>query len=258
MENESMYGYKLTLAYDGTSYSGWQIQPNAPSIQQHLQQVLQPLLHQKELAVIGSGRTDAGVHAKGQVAHFHFDEILDCNQLLYSMNGMLPQTIRIKTIEQVSPHFHARYSAIGKEYHYYLHLDRIMDPFRRLYCWHVRSQFDIDQLYMAANCFIGTHDFTSFANEAHAGSAARNPVRTLQRLTVKSIEGGVCLEFEGNGFLYKMVRNIVGTLVDVALHKISVEAITHIFAAKDRRQASRAAPAQGLFLMHVKYPEGVQ
>ncbi|WP_068468946.1 tRNA pseudouridine(38-40) synthase TruA [Candidatus Protochlamydia phocaeensis] len=249
-----MHTYKLTIAYDGTHYSGWQIQPNAPSIQQHLQETLCTLLREEKVVVTGSGRTDAGVHAIAQIAHFKSEKRLDLNRLQFALNGMLPHDIRIKQAEMAALHFHAQYSAIGKEYHYFLHLDRVMDPFRRLYCWHVHSKIDSDLLKEAAARFVGTHDFTSFANEAHTGTAAHDPVRTLYRLDIKPVEGGLRMEFEGNGFLYKMVRNIVGTLEEVASHKRPLEDIEAIFAAKDRRKAGKAAPPQGLFLARVDYP----
>lgn len=253
-----MHCYKLIISYDGTNYSGWQIQPNASSIQQHIQEALKKILHRERVILIGSGRTDAGVHAKGQAAHFHHTDLLDLNLLLLSLNGILPRDIRVKKAELAPSHFHAQYSAIGKEYHYHLYLERIMDPFRRLYCWHFSRQLNLELLKEAAACFVGTHNFTSFANESHAGSAAKNPVRTLYRLDVKEEPEGLRLEFEGNGFLYKMVRNIVGMVMDVAIGKRSIEDIEAVFKAKDRRQASLAAPPQGLFLMRVNYPGALE
>ncbi len=248
-----MYAYKLIIAYDGTCYSGWQIQPNASSIQQVLQNVLKILLR-TSVPVIGSGRTDAGAHAYGQVAHFKHTQFLDLSRFLLSLNGILPRDIRIKKIEPVSLDFHAQYSAIGKEYHYYLHLDPVMDPFRRLYCWHIHQKIDLDTLVKGSTYFVGTHDFTSFANEAHTGSAAHDPIRTLYRLDIKNIEEGVRFEFEGDGFLYKMVRNIVGTLVEAASGKRPLEEIQTILEMKDRRRAGIAAPSRGLFLVRVDYP----
>ncbi len=251
-----MHRYKLTLAYDGTSYSGWQIQPNAPSIQQHLQEALSIFLRTKNTEVIGSGRTDAGVHALNQVAHFQVEHPLDVNRAQYALNGLLPRDIRINSLKAAPAFFHAQYDAIGKEYHYHLVLDRVGDPFRRLYAWHVLQKLDLDSLKEASRLFVGTHDFTSFANEPLAGAVARNPVRSIYRLDVIKIDRGVRLEFEGNGFLYKMVRNIVGTLVNVASHRFSVERVAEILALKDRRFAGQAAPAHGLFLVKVNYPEG--
>jgi tRNA pseudouridine38-40 synthase len=253
-----MHCYKLTLAYDGTHYSGWQVQPNAISIQQKIQGALSILLKKEKVVLIGSGRTDAGVHAKGQVAHFHFPYLIYLARLHVSLNGLLPKDIRIKKVELAPSHFHSQYSAVRKEYHYYLHLDRVMNPFQRLYTWHVQRKVDVNLLKEAAKLFIGTHDFTSFANEAHRGTAAKDPIRTLYRLDVKLIEGGLRLEFEGDGFLYKMVRNIVGTLMDVACFKRSMDEIPHIFAAKDRRQASLSAPPQGLFLVEVFYENSLE
>lgn len=247
--------YKLTLTYDGTRYSGWQIQPNAPSIQQCLQEALATFLSGENIAVIGSGRTDAGVHAINQVAHFKTQHELNPNRLLLALNGLLPRDIRVKKVEIAPLTFHSQCSAIGKEYHYYLYLERVLDPFRRLYCWHVLRKLDVALLHEAATLFIGTHDFTSFANEPHAGSVAKNPVRTIYRLSICPAEGGLRLEFEGNGFLYKMVRNIVGTLIEVASHRLTIADLIAIFEAKDRRTAGRAAPPQGLFLMRVDYPE---
>lgn len=249
-----MQCYKLTLSYDGTQYSGWQMQPNAPSIQGHLQKAITVFLGGKAVTVIGSGRTDAGVHAMNQVAHFKIEKDLNLNRLIKALNGLLPRDIRIKKVENVPIQFHAQYSAIGKEYHYYLYLEPVMDPFRRLYCWHVMRTLDRSLLYKAASLFVGTHDFTSFANEPHSGPVMKNPVRTLYRLDICPMEGGIRLEFEGNGFLYKMVRNIVGSLIDVASHRLVVSDILSIFQAKDRRRASSAAPPQGLFLAKVNYP----
>lgn len=247
-----MFKYRLTIAYDGTAYSGWQVQPHDLSIQHVLQKALGIILR-KTVVLIGSGRTDAGVHAAGQTAHFTHDSEIDLYRFQNSLNGLIPPDIRIKSIDLVPSDFHAQYSAVAKEYHYHLHLDKVMDPFRRRYCWHLHHSLDLNLLHEAAGLFVGTHDFTSFANEAHKGTASRDPVRTLKRLDLVEEPGGLRLEFEGDGFLYKMVRNIVGTLVDVASKKRSLDDINKIFAAKDRRQASMAAPPQGLFLMFVQY-----
>lgn len=249
---DKRYNYKLTLAYDGTHFSGWQVQPNGISIQQKLQEALQIITHD-QVHVTGSGRTDAGVHALKQVANFRSDNTLDLRRLQASLNGLLPYDIRILKCEEAPLDFHARYSATSKCYHYNLTLSPVQLPFHRLYSWHIRENLDRELLKRAARLFIGTHDFTSFANEAHAGSAAHDPVRTLTRLDIIEHDEGVRLELEANGFLYKMVRNIVGVLHEVATGKRAVEEIDTILAAKDRRQAGKAAPAQGLFLAYVTY-----
>ncbi len=246
--------YKLVIAYDGTSFGGWQIQSNSISIQALIQEALSTIL-QEPLFITGSGRTDAGVHAMGQVAHFTTDKPFECARLQYSLNGILPPTIRILTICPVPDHFHARYSASSKEYHYHLHLKPALNPFKRLYSHPVYTPLDLNLMAEGAKYLIGTHDFTSFANEAHAGTAARDAIRTLTRLTLAAEEDGIRLEFEGDGFLYKMVRNLTGTLLDVGAGKILPTQIEEIFAAKDRRKASSAAPALGLFLMKVSYPD---
>lgn len=247
-----MHCYKLTIAYDGTHYSGWQVQPNAISVQQLIQDALKTVL-KEQVVVIGSGRTDAGVHAKAQIAHFKWTGQLDISKLLISLNGLLPHDIRVLKVEETDIDFHSQHSTSGKEYHYFIHLETIMDPFKRNYCWHVRRKIDIPLLKKAARLFVGKHDFTSFTNEQHAGSAAKDPVRTIYRIDVCEIDGGLRLEFEGEGFLYKMVRNIVGMLIDVSSGRRPIEDIPALFAAKDRRQAPMAAPAQGLFLVKVNY-----
>jgi len=253
MESKNTFNYKMTLAYDGTHYCGWQIQPNGITIQEILQNAIKIIL-KEEVAIIGSGRTDAGVHAFGQTAHFKHTTEINLYRFQASLNGVLPYDIRVKQIEFVPLDFHAQYSAIGKTYQYHLYLDRVQMPFCRLYSWHVHEKINLELLKEGASLFLGTHDFTSFANEAHAGCAAHDPIRTLKRLDIIPEEGGVCLEVEADGFLYKMVRNIVGTLVEVSSGKRKPSDIPRIFADKDRRLAGFAAPPQGLFLMRVDYP----
>lgn len=245
--------YKLTIAYDGTHYSGWQVQTNAISIQSLVQKSLETALR-SPIALTGSGRTDSGVHALCQVAHFSFPAPIDPFRLRASLNGLLPEDIRILEIEEAPEDFHARYSAVGKTYHYYIQIDGPLNPFRRLYSYKVFHPVDLALLKEAARLFIGTHDFSSFAHEADKGSASRDPVRTLTRLDVIEEAHGFRLEFEGNGFLHKMVRNITGTLLDISYGKISLDEIPAIFAAKDRSKAGRTAPPHGLFLAKVHFP----
>lgn len=244
--------YKLIISYDGSPFCGWQVQGNGQSIQSQVQKALQTALRHP-LDLTGSGRTDAGVHARGQTAHFDSPIHFDPARLRISLNALLPDEIRILQIEGAPADFHARYSAIGKIYHYHLHLDPVSDPFTRTYRHHVLGSFSLEKLRKGASYFIGTHDFTSFANLKESGTLPQDAVRTIKRLDVVEQKGGVRLEFEGNGFLYKMVRNITGTLLDIALGKFDPEKIPEIFAARDRRKAGQAAPAQGLFLMEVVY-----
>jgi tRNA pseudouridine38-40 synthase len=246
--------FKITIAYDGSRFSGWQTQLNATSIQELIESAFQIALRSKT-TVIASGRTDAGVHARGQVAHFEAPSGTNLDLLFRSLNGILPHDIRILKVEPAADNFHARYNATSKEYHYHIHLDWALDPFSRLYTYHHPYSLDLIALEKACSYFVGTHDFSSFANEASKGSAAKNPIRTLYRLEMHTQPGGVRLEFEGDGFLYKMVRNITGTLIAIGRGKMSVEDLEALFKAKDRRKASPAAPPQGLFLMKVNYNE---
>lgn len=250
--NDLPRNYKMTIAYDGTAYCGWQIQSNSITIQEIIQEIVSKI-SQKKILLIGSGRTDAGVHALGQVAHFRCLHIKDLARFQKSMNSLLPKDIRILHVEEIQDHFHAQYSAIGKIYHYHLHLDPALNPFNQTYSLHVKEKINLGLLQESALIFLGTHDFTSFANEAHQGSASRDPVRTLKRLDIIEQSGKIRLEFEGDGFLYKMVRNIVGTLLGVATGKYSKEELSFILAACDRRRAGQTAPPHGLFLMKVLY-----
>lgn len=247
-----MPNYRITIAYDGTCYHGWQVQPNGITIQEVLMEKSAIILRQP-VKMIGSGRTDAGVHAHGQVAHFKMDEPINQERYFGSINALLPKDIRVLQLDEVPEDFHAQYSAIGKTYHYHLWLNRVQDPFKRLYSLHVREKLDLELLFQASKKFLGTHDFTSFANEAHTGCAAYDAIRTIKRLDFIPQEGGFRMEIEADGFLYKMVRNIVGTLLDIARGKMSIDEISHLFEQQDRRLAGKAAPPHGLFLYQVDY-----
>lgn len=247
-----MNHYKLIIAYDGTHYHGWQVQPNGITIQEVLQKQMAVTLRH-EVQVTGSGRTDSGVHATGQTAHFHTENELDAGKFLNSINALIPNDIRVLSCTPVTSDFHSRYSATGKIYHYHLWLDRFQSPFHRLYSLHVREKIDLELLQKAAQLFLGTHDFAAFANESHTGVASYDSIRTVRRLDLIPQEGGVRIEIEADGFLYKMVRNIVGTLIDCARGKLPIEEIPQIFESKDRRKAGKAAPPHGLFLHHVHY-----
>ena len=257
MSESSPQKYLLKIAYDGTAYGGWQIQENAPSIQGIIENTLHKILQEK-IPLVGSGRTDAGVHALGQTAHFSTAKSFVPAKLLHSLNQLLPPDIRILEIHSVPLDFHARYSAIRKVYEYHLHLTATRSPFLYPFSYHPPYKVDLLLLKQCLPFFVGTHDFTSFANEAHSGSAAKDPVRTLFALDLIEKEEGVSLRFKGEGFLYKMVRNITGTLLDIAAGKMDPSCIPTIFAAKDRRVAGRTAPAQGLFLVEVHYPKKTQ
>ena len=247
--------YKLTIAYDGGNYFGWQIQPNKNSIQEEIEKALSLILQEK-IKITGSGRTDAKVHAKGQIAHFSSSQNLNLHKLRYSLNGLLPKDIRILKIEKASASFHARFSATKKRYNYYINTAFYEDPFNRKYAYHFPYKIDYDLLLQAKEKFIGRHDFTSFAND-HKKAKTKSFVREIYKLNIKQEKNLLIFEFEGSGFLYKMIRNIVGTLLDIATHKIKLEDLSAIFLAKDRAKASRALPPHGLFLMGVSYNETI-
>jgi tRNA pseudouridine38-40 synthase len=224
------------------------VQPNGTSIQELLEEVL-ATIHQRRISVTGAGRTDAGVHALAQIAHFTLD---GPPPSLRSLNGLLPADIRVFDIAEVSDDFHARFSATGKIYHYHLWTDPVQSPFKRLYSLHHTYPLDREAVESAISHLLGTHDFTSFANES---GAKRNPIRTIDRIDLVDQPGGLRLEFEGKSFLYKMVRNLVGTLLEVGAGKRSPNDIPTILAAGDRRAAGKAAAPHGLFLVEVHYDE---
>lgn len=247
--------FRLDIAYDGTDFSGWQVQNSGISIQGTIEKAIEVLTHEA-VRIVGSGRTDAGVHALNQVAHFHLatDTIYkDPSLLKRALNGLLPDTIRIINVAIVPKTFHAQRSASSKEYHYHLCFDDVVLPFVRPYVWHCRKRVNIDVLIEAAKLFIGEHDFVAYSNAPGRGCQRKTTVRTLYRLDVIRTQTGVRLEFEGNGFLYKMVRNITGMIIGVASGRRSIEEISTVFQSKDRRIAEPAAPARGLFLVRVNY-----
>lgn len=245
-----MFTYSLKIAYDGTSYSGWQRQPNGPSIQQTIEEALRTLL-QEEVKIVGSGRTDAGVHALGQVAHFKTDKQWAPRRLVLALNGKLPPLIRILEAQHEHCSFHASRSASSKCYHYHIWFTGPVPPQKHLYTLQLHQPLDLDRISEAIPHFVGRHDFASFAN---CGSSAKTTVRNLFRLELIEQEGGIRLEFEGEGFLYKMVRNIVGTLIEIGQKRLDASCIPALMEARDRRVAGRAASARGLFLMWVTYP----
>jgi tRNA pseudouridine38-40 synthase len=251
MENKT---YRMLIAYDGTEYCGFQMQPNAISIQEMIEKALFQITR-KDISIIGSGRTDAGVHALRQVAHFKIDKELDSAYVLKGLNGILPQDIRVLSIEETSPSFHAQKSATSKVYQYRICPGPIVMPTERLYCLPLWDKIDLDLLDAAKAKFIGKHDFTSFSNKCEKGACKKNPVRTIFRIDTLNKDGLLVLEFEGDGFLYKMVRNIVGALLEVATGRRPLSDIDAMFEAKDRKKGAKAAAAKGLFLVRVHYPE---
>jgi len=245
-----MKNFKITLEYDGTNYHGWQRQKNQASIQAEIERALAAITR-KPVTVIGSGRTDAGVHALGQVANFTCDTRLEVEALHKGLNSLLPDDIVIRDCRQVASAFHARYDAKSKLYHYHILNRPVPAAIGRQYCWHVRKPLDTSAMKAAAAHLIGTHDFKAFEG---AGSRRAHSRRTVMLSELDKKEAG-CLVFRiaADGFLRFMVRNIVGTLVDVGWRKITPADFQQILAGGDRARAGATAPARGLCLMQVNY-----
>ena len=248
--------YFVTFSYDGTRYHGWQIQPNGPSVQEKLQWALSTLLRE-EIQVTGAGRTDAGVHARMMVAHFDFDGVweegsgasLDCKQLAYKLNRLLPQDIAIQRVEPVSDEMHARFSAIARTYHYYIHTEK--DPFLRTTSCELHYPLDFDRMNEAAAILMEYEDFGAFC-KAHADVKT-----TLCHVTVarwhQTSPTSWYFEITANRFLRNMVRAVVGTLIDVGRGRLSLDDFRKVIEGKRRTEAGESMPAHALFLEDIKY-----
>ena len=244
-----MRNLKLTLAYDGTCFHGWQIQPELPTVQGEIQQALQKLFNH-DVAVTGSGRTDAGVHAHAQVANVLTTRSMDTGAVLRGANALLPREIRVLAVEEVSPEFHARRSARSKTYQYRIWRKPIVSPFECRYVYAFRYPLDETVVDRATNCFVGTHDFTSFCATA---SETEDRKRTIYEAGWTRSDAEWRFQIRGNGFLQYMVRTIVGTLLEIGQGRIPVEQVPAIFEARDRQTAGPTVPASGLHLMKVEY-----
>ena len=244
--------FKMIVEYDGTAYSGWQIQNDVPTIQGEIENALRRITGQT-LRVTGSGRTDAGVHALGQTAGFVCETKLPVQQLHKGLNSLLPPDIVIRSLASVSTSFHPRYDAVSKVYRYRILNRPWPGAIGRQYAWHLRRPLDSNAMGFAVNHLIGTHDFKALEG---SGSPRESTVRHVFRASVEPREPGFLIfEIEANGFLRFMVRNIVGTLVEAGLSKRSAADLKRILASRDRNQAGPTAPPQGLFLVRVIYPE---
>ncbi len=242
--------YKITIEYDGSAYHGWQRQYDLPTIQDEIEKALMTMTG-KKLSLIGSGRTDAGVHAFGQVANFHCDTSLNPEVFQKGLNSLIPNDIVITDCKQVHEKFHARYDVISKIYYYRI-LNRVIPAaIFRQYAWHVPKKLNLEDMRNALGYIIGTHDFKAFEG---AGSPRANTTRCVVNADlVEKKDGHLVFKIEGDGFLRFMVRNIIGTLLDVGLEKMTTNDFKKIFESKDRNLAGATAPAHGLFLKQVKY-----
>jgi len=242
--------YRLTLCYRGTEFHGWQRQPQHPSIQSHIEAALEKCWGHP-VVLQGSGRTDTGVHALAQVAHFREIPKIPPANMVAALNNNLPEGIRILKVAFAPPSFHARFSATGKEYHYHILNQAIADPFKLDLAWHIRLPLDLEAIRSTFPMLTGTHDFASYTS--NPGYERETTVRTITGIHLKKKGSELVLVFRGEGFLYRMVRNLVGAMVKVGQHRIQPGDIETILKARKRSEAPPTAPAHGLYLARVFY-----
>lgn len=244
---------KLTLSYDGGAYAGWQVQPDKPTVQGTLEAALRQIT-QEPIRVTAAGRTDAGVHALGQVAGFATATRLTNAELQRALNAVLPADVAVLSLEDAPKAFHATRDAVAKRYRYQIHNGRTPSVFDRHYAWHYPQPLDAAAMHAAGQALVGRHDFSSFET---AGSERPDSIRTIHELSVargsQELAERVTIEVAGDGFLYNMVRTIVGTLVEVGVGARDVNWLAAVLAACDRRQAGQTSPPHGLFLVSVSY-----
>ena len=243
---------RLKVAYDGRPFAGWQSQANGESVQEHLEKSLSSLCGVERIVVHGSGRTDAGVHARGQVAHADVPDParFTLDRWALAINAHLPAEIRVVAVRLAPPDFHARFSASGKVYRYRLWNSPVFHPFEIGRAWHVPGPLDDDAFAAAARLLVGRHDFAAFA--ANRGKPGENTVRTIRRVDVRRRGSHLTLEYEGNGFLYKMVRLLTGSLIRCAQGRAESGWISRLLAG-EAGKTSFMAPAEGLYLWRVLY-----
>jgi len=244
-----MRNIKLLLEYEGTNYLGWQRQPQGMTIQQALEEAIQRITGVMS-SVTGASRTDAGVHARGQVANFRTESSLPVERLQGALNALLPRDIVVLSAEEVPGDFDARFAARCKVYHYTIWNHRVRPALERNFCWHVRWPLEVKRMQEAADLLVGRHDFAAFQS-ANAQSAGT--VRTVSRAEWGQSGSRLTFAIEADGFLYNMVRAVVGTLVDVGRGRWTVEEFAQALRSRDRRRSGRTAPPQGLCLMAVRY-----
>ncbi len=240
--------YFITFSYDGTAYHGWQIQPHSLSVQEELQKAMSILLR-KPMEVVGAGRTDTGVHARKMVAHFDYDEEVDCPQLVYKLNKLLPRDIAVQQVEPVAEDMHARFSAKSRTYHYFVHMGK--NPFLRSYSWQVYGNIDFELMNQAASVLMEYKDFTSFSKVNT--DTKTNDCTITEAHWDRVGEDQWCFTITANRFLRNMVRAIVGTLMEVGRGRMTIEQLRLVIDAKDRCRAGDSVPGNALFLVQVKY-----
>lgn len=244
-----MRNIRLKIEYDGTRYHGWQSQVNALTIQDVIEKAILKVTGER-CQLTGSGRTDRGVHALGQVANFFTASSIPAERFSYALNSVLPGDIVVKQSEQVPLDFHSRYNAKGKKYRYLIYNSEQPSALLRNRAYHISHPLDFDSMKTASQFFVGTHDFVGFMS---TGSSVKTTVRTIYDVSLTKNDKLVKFEISGNGFLYNMVRIIIGTLVEVGVGRIVPEDIVKIINSRSRKNAGKTAPAHGLYLMEVYY-----
>lgn len=244
-----MTRYFIKLSYKGTPFNGWQIQPNASTVQGKIEDALGKILR-APIGVTGCGRTDSGVHAREFFAHFDFEGVIDTSQVLFKLNCMLPREIAIHDIYEVSEDLHARFSAISRTYHYYINQEK--SAFRFQESWFMHSHLDIDEMNKACEVLIGRHDFTSFS-KLH--TQTKTNFCTIKEAYWETENTHLKFTITADRFLHNMVRAIVGTTVEVGKGKLTVEGFKNVIEAQNRQKAGASVPAEGLFLARIVYPE---
>ena len=245
-----MANFKLTVAYDGTAFVGWQRQASGTSIQELLENAF-ALLEGAAVAVAGAGRTDAGVHAFGQVANVSLTRDIDAATVVRALNNHLPPTVRVLDAVEARPTFHARFDAVAKRYRYRIWNQPVMSPFERDYTWHIPGPaLDVEAMAAAAARLEGRHDFAAFKT---TGAETHTTERVLFSSSISVARPLITYDVRGDGFLRHMVRGIVGTLVEIGRGRYPAEWISEVLLSRDRGRAGRTAPAAGLFLMGVEY-----
>ncbi|ALS02722.1 tRNA pseudouridine synthase A [Enterococcus silesiacus] len=245
-----MRNIKLTIEYDGTRYLGWQrLGDSDKTIQGKIENILTQMTRSK-VEIVGSGRTDAGTHAKGQIANFKTDSKMALSEMIEFLNRYLPQDIVVKKLEEVPERFHARYNAKGKKYSYYIWNNMIPSAFERNYSFHYAEELDLELMNEACSKLTGTHDFIGFSS---LKKTKKSTTRTINELSIQKDGNLIHFTFVGDGFLHKMVRILMGTLLEIGAGTLQLAAIDEVFESKIRSEAGITVPAQGLFLDEVYY-----
>ena len=245
-----MRNIKLVIEYDGKDYNGWQKQPNKLNIQGEIERAIESITGEEKIDLIASGRTDAGVHAFGQIANFKTNTKIPVEKLPIAINSKLKKSVIIKSAQEVDERFHSRYNCKQKTYRYVINNSTQGSAIYRNLEYHFPIKLNVESMKKAIKYFEGEHDFKGFKS---SGTSGKNSVRTIYKAELKQDGEHIYIELTGNGFLYNMVRIIAGTLLDVGLGKIKPEDIQYIIESGDRTKAGKTLPAQGLFLLEVKY-----